>query len=180
MTQQKTVLNWVTVIGIVVMLFGSFTWMAPVNVDYPTADEIAKAIEEGKLVYDGEGNVVIATEVDGDKLNALHNKYFEDDVWEVESEILASDEFEDNDYKDLFRWMDGDGNLSIEDRDDIKKVVVLDTEFSNMDSSDKEGTVTHELKVYYEDVTGDDLKEYITVTTTLDDGEVEDQEFAFS
>lgn len=181
MTQQKTVLNWIAVIGVGLLLLGNgFAWFRPVNsVDFPTADEIVQAIEDADVILDEDGEVVIPEELDVEKFNELYDAYFEVDAWEAEAQVLTEEEYEENDYKDLFRWMTDPlkGNLPIDDRDDIDRVVVKDTDFFDMEARDKNGEVVQDLKVYYEDSFGDDKKVYITVTTVFDEGEIDTQVF---
>jgi len=112
----------------------------------------------------------------------IRDKLFEEDAWEAEAQVLAEEEFEDKDYKDLKKWLldefsdDFDNSSDIDDVEDLK-VVVRDVTYSNMDVDDRDATVEHDLKVYYEDANGDKVKKYLTVTTVIDDNDVDDQEF---
>lgn len=105
--------------------------------------------------------------------DATNAQVFKDDAWEVEAELLAEDEWSRYDYKDVFEFLD-----DIEDRNDIEYVRVVDTDFDEMDSNDNDGIVIQELKVRYTTSNGGEVNRYITVTTTLDDGNVETQTFA--
>ena len=137
-------------------------------------------------------NPVVVTNVDVDELstqisdkvltdlpstdNALvtdmHDKMFEEDAWEAEAEVIASEEWEERDYKDVF-----DKLHNCDDRDDIKYVKVKDTRFTGMDADDKDGTVSQDLKVRYENINGTTVNEYFTVNTTIIDNEIESQTF---
>jgi len=99
-----------------------------------------------------------------------------EDAWEAEAEIIATEEWEDNEYRDVYKAIkDIYGDLR--DKDDIEYVREDEsTDFDNMDEDDKDGKVTQYLKVKYEDENGDDKKVYLTVETTLDDGDLDDQE----
>ena len=109
-------------------------------------------------------------------VNAISNDKILEDAWEAEAEVLAEDEFSERDYKDLFEAMDANENISIEDRNDIDKVIIRDVEVTELDADDKDAIVTHELKVYYEDADGDDKKVYMNVNTTIVDEEIFEQE----
>ena len=112
------------------------------------------------------------TTVDSPKVVAIYEEIFEQDAWEAEAEVLALEELERKDYKDLGEFL-----VDIEDEDDIDRVLVKDLKFSGLDVDDKDATVELELKVYYEDLEGDSKKMYVTATADIVDGEVEDLSF---
>ena len=99
----------------------------------------------------------------------------EDDAWEIAAEDIATEEWSENTYKDIYNAMIA-LNISIDDKTDIDKVVIKDTSFSGMDVDDKDAEVTQEVKVYYEDLNGDDKKIYLDIVTTIADNDIEDQE----
>ena len=136
-------------------------------VEYPTAQDIASLI-------------VIPTvnvSLDNEKIDGIYVKILEDDAWEDEAEELATDEWSERDFKDLYRAIE-DLYGNIDDEDDIEYVREDEsTRFSRMDADDKDGFVTQYLKVKYEDDEGDDKKVYVTVETEFDEGDLEDQEF---
>lgn len=132
----------------------------PQVVDYPTAAEV---VAELNLSNDN-------TEV----LEILN----EDNNWEIEAEEIATAEWEENDYKDIYKFIDGESSFyDIRDRDDIDYVKEdADTRFRRMDADDEDARVTQYVKVRYEDEEGDNKKVYLKITSEIKDGELEDQE----
>lgn len=174
-TNQPNWIQYGTGLVVVVLLLGAFFgWFSPeiVPQNVPTALEIATATA-GLIVLPE-----VKDSLDNEKLAAIHDKILEDDVWENEAEALATEEWSENDNKDLYRAI---RNLygDIDDEDDIIYVREDEsTDFSSMDADDKDGVVTQYLKVKYEDEDGDDRKVYITVETEFDEGDLEDQDFS--
>ena len=119
-----------------------------------------------------------------EKVLSAAEKILEEDAWESVAEIMALDELEDRDYKDLKRWLvsvDGYGAVLLNGTDykdiDNFEVVLKDVETTDSDFDDKEADVERELKIYFEDNDGNKVKKYITVRTIIEDNEVEDQVF---
>ena len=109
------------------------------------------------------------------RLEAIENKLNKDDVWKDEAITLATEEWTKRNYKEIYEAIDelyGD----IDVREDIVYVNVKDEEVTSFDTDDKDATVVQELKVKYEDVNGNEKKVYLTVTTNIEEGEIEDQE----
>jgi len=107
---------------------------------------------------------------------------FKEDFWEAESQVLSEEEFEDNDYKDLKKFIVNEYEDDFNDFDNYKDiddftVSIRDVDFDNMDEDDKDGDVTHDLRIRYEDKDGNDVKRFVTVETEFEDGDLETQEF---
>jgi len=102
------------------------------------------------------------------------------EVWETEAVKLATDELSSKKYKELYNYINSNASLftAVDEREDISKVIITDTETDDLDEDDKDAVVTFELKVYYEDINGDEKKVYIDVETEIADGEVEEQTFS--
>lgn len=100
----------------------------------------------------------------------------EDDTFKASCKALATSEWSNRDYKDLFNAMD-DLGLSIIDKEDISNVIVKDDDVSGIDVDEGNCDVSQKLKVYFEDADGDSKKAYITVDTEVVDNDVEDQVF---
>jgi len=132
---------------------------------FPTAEEIAN-----KVI------VPMVEAPDNEKIDEIHVIVLKDDGWEDEAEAMATEEWAENDNKDLYRAINriyGD----LDDEDDIIYVREDEsTDFEAMDADDKDGIVVQYLKVKYEDENGDDKKRYLTVVTEFDDGDLEEQE----
>ena len=169
METQNLVLQWICVGLLAILLIGTFTWSSAPVIDCPICP----------ILPELEVPEVNLTGVEG-RLTEIEATLDEDDNWEDEAEALATEEWERRDYKDLFNWMSNvdKGNFSIDEREDIDRVVVKDIIFDDMNADNENAKVTQKLKVYYEDKSGDDKKAYITVVTTIEEGEVEDQSFS--
>jgi len=144
-----------------------------------TEDQIQESVQKAVALQMDNMNFNVS---DGPKTIAIYENIFEEDAWEAQSEMLAIDEIEDDNYENLYDFMtntiEDDGmDLSIEDERDIDEVVIQDVTFSNMDVDDKDATVELELKVYYENSDGESRKKYITATAIIEDDEVEDLDF---
>lgn len=103
---------------------------------------------------------------------AISNKISEEDNWENDAKDLALKEIKDDEYEDLFDYLVSQ-NVSIVDKEDISSVIVKDSEVTS-DVDDKDADVEYELKVYYEDADGNDLKVYVDAEVVIEDNEVEE------
>jgi len=158
----------IIIVGFLCLLLGGFIGAGA----FPTEKTVVteKVVEVTVPTYD---------EVTQQKINEIYIDLRNDDNWEKTAEDLATAEWSKRDYKEIYKAID-DLIGNIDEKEDIEKVVVKDTEFSSMDDEDKDAIVTQELKVYYEDLDGDDKKAYLTAETIIEDGEVEDIEIALS
>jgi hypothetical protein len=147
---------------------GSQLWFSePAVVQVPAsfADDLASKIPAPVVnIASPETNSSVDTEILA-KLNA-------DDNWKADAEALALTDLTENSNKHLYNYM-LDLELSIDVKGDINSVVVKDSDVTGADKDNKDAIVVQKLKVYYEDLSGDDVKTYITVTTTIVDGEVD-------
>ena len=111
----------------------------------------------------------------------IYEKLMEDDVWEIAAETIALEEIEDGNYEELAEWLIGK-TLPLDDEDDIEKVVIKEVtiENSDYDVDDKDAKVKVEMKVYYEDQSGDTIKVYVTAKATIEDSEVEELTFEYT
>ena len=150
-----TIIICAVVLGLFTMLMMPSTPIVE-KVNCPTAEEIAELI----VVGDNQ-----------DVLDVLN----EDEDWEDLVEDIATVEWEERDYKDIYKAID-DIYGDIDNRDDIDYVrEAEDAEFTGMDVDDEDAIVTQYVKVKYEDNSGDTAKVYLTIETEIDEGEVEDQ-----
>jgi len=172
MAKDKDWVPTTMVVLLLVLLIGSFTWMKPEPVElpeYPTATQIAALVK-----------VPVQQPVNNQLLQQVLDEVNEDDNWESEAEALATEEWQESDYRDLYRAMKR-LRLDIDDEDDITSVTEDEsTDFSKMDSNDKDAVVKQYLRVKYDDEEGDHKKAYITVRTEIDNGDVDEQEFYFT
>lgn len=154
--------NWLQVITLTLtalLFIGSITWFYP-SISTPVNQVVDTSTLATKADIDGlKGDISV---IDAD-LN-------EDDVWEQAAIDLATLEWTENDYKAIFKVL-----KDIDDRDDISKVVIKDTDVTNLDVDDKDAFVVQELKIYYENDNGDNVKDYVIVETEILDNEIEDQ-----
>ena len=175
--QKKFEWSKIAAIGAGLALVSSIVTPCMVFEKPQAVDQVALTLAVKEAVDSGLNSTDIVAQLTSLdlKVSELNDDYFQADAWESQAETLASEEWEDNDYKDIYNALD-DLFADIDEREDIDKVVLKDTSYSSMDSDDKNGVVTQELKVYYEDKNGDDKKVYLTVTSTLEDDEVVDQD----
>jgi len=191
--QQKTVLNWLALIGVILLLVGSFTWMAPSNVqqvDVPTANEIATAVLTGITIPE-----VTIPELDNKKINDLWKVIFGECnnklKTKAETHVLAEidmDEIEDY-IKDNIANFDKFRKHPVFDTDKTEVVVneigycvIGDAEFGD-DEDDKSAEVKLVYDFTYEDDTDNtNHKDSITVigTITYDEGKWSDRDVEFS
>ena len=121
-------------------------------------------------------NLTVTTAAD---VEDLQSGLLKEDVWEATAEVLAIEEVEDKNYKELGRFILNSSNATSDDVEELDlSVEVKDVEFSGMDEDDQNGVVTFELRVRYEDANGDNKKTTVTATVEIEDGEVEDITFA--
>jgi len=93
-----------------------------------------------------------------------------DSNWKSDAIVLATDEMEEKDYRNVYNALVA-LNYSIVEKEDISNVVIRDSEVTAFDVDEK---VVQELKVYFEDLAGNDVKLYLTLTTEIKDNEVDD------
>lgn len=173
---------WVGLILMAVLVIGSFTWMSgDTIVDNDVTNVDNEALQAAVIAAVESALVTNATSIE-DRLVDIEVILNEDDAWEDEAEKLALEELEDDSYEDLADWMIdvAGGNLSLIDEDDIEEVIVKEVTITNANTDDKDATVTFELKVYYEDIDGNDLKEYINVEYVIEDEDVEGTTFVLA
>jgi len=152
-------------VGVVALLLGGLTggilFSSKTEVEVP-ADcncEICEVCEESGSIQD--------------VLNLLN----EDKDWENNAKDIAVDEWSRRDYKDIYNAID-ELLEDIDDREDIDRVIIKDTEYSGMDVDDQDAVITQKIKVYYEDLDGEDKKVYLKIVSEIEDGEVENQEIS--
>lgn len=138
----------------------------------PTASEIASkiVIPTVTVAVPTIDNATVA------KIDAIKTQVTKDQVWEDQAKVLATDEWNHNGYRDLFDALVAN-NISIVEKGDISSVVIREETVSGLDTDNKDANVYQELKVYYEDSTGEKLKAYINVDTEVRDNDVNDQTF---
>ena len=168
MVEGNMVINVVCLAAVVLLLLGSVTWMAPQDVDVPTAEDIAENVNIPEIP------VINLTSVE-DRLGSIETTLDEDDDWKDEAIALATDNWEERDYKEIYKAID-ELFEDIDDRNDIESVVIKDEEVTSSDADDEDAVVVQELKVKYEDLDGETVKVYLTVITEIEEGEVEDQD----
>ena len=137
-------------------------------------DDLKSELKDSKTPV--VNKTVVTLDSLNDDVDSIKAKIFEEDAFEAESEVVALDEVERRDYKELFEFLEVTFE-DVVDKEDINKVVVKDKTTTITDLDDKDATVEYELKVYYEDKDGDDVKKYITATVVVEDGEVESLDF---
>ena len=150
----------------------------PVNVDQVALQkavtdavkaETANSVNALNTAVEGLNNVSF-----GGDVQTAAEKILEEDTWEVVSEALVKEELENKDWKELGRFLLNDSSATSSDVEDLNmEVTYKDIDFGAFDVDEKDMEVTVDLKVYYEDSSGDRLKKYITVEASVVDGEVD-------
>jgi len=173
---QNLVLQWVTLTVACLLLIGSFTWMgAIVTIDEDAiADKVATQIDIPTPEITIPPVVANLSDVEN-RLDNIETILNEEDDWEDEAIALATAEWKDRDYREIYKAIEDIYN-DIDDRDDIEYVRIKDEEVTSSDVDDKDATIVQKLRVKYEDKYGDDRKVYLTITTEIEDSEIEDQE----
>ena len=100
-----------------------------------------------------------------------------DDKWELDAIKIAEDDW--NNEKDLYNALIDLGVTDLDDKSDISKVVIKDTEVSG-DTEDKDADVSQEVRVYYESSTGDNVRITLQIDTEILENDVEDVEFSLA
>lgn len=108
---------------------------------------------------------------------AIQNTLDEDDLWEADAQKLAEAEYTN---RHLYNALIDLGIVDLDDKDDIEKFVVRDTDISGADADDKDADVEQEVRVYYENSVGDDVRVTLIITTEIVEGEVEDTDYALA
>lgn len=104
-----------------------------------------------------------------------------EDEWEEEAITLATEKLEEEAYSEVYYAIDDFYN-DINDKEDIEYVKIKEEEVSSVDSENKEATVSQKIKVKYDAEPDEETNEtekivYLKVTTIIDDGDVDSQNF---
>jgi hypothetical protein len=108
---------------------------------------------------------------------AIQNTLDEDDLWEAEAIKLAEAEYTN---RHLYNALIDLNVTDLDDKDDITKFVVRDTDVSGADATDKDADVEQEVRIYYENSVGDDVRITLIITTEIVENEVEDTDYALA
>jgi hypothetical protein len=101
-----------------------------------------------------------------------------DDIWKAEAIKLAEADW--NNKKDLYKALLSLNVTDLDDKDDINRVVIKDTDVSGIDTDDKDADVTQEVRVYYENSNGNDLRVTLEIETEILENDVEGVDFALA
>jgi len=165
----NTGLIWL--IGALVLISVLMTGYLILNpVTFPTAKEIG--LEVGKNIVIPQAPAAPAINTSGLLKKEDIAPLLADDKWETEALKIATDEWSNKGYKDIYIAIGND----IVDKEDIVYVKVTDDTVRRADAEDKDARVIQEVKVRYESTGGDEVNKYFRITTEIRDGDVEDQE----
>ena len=165
------------IIAIIVSIVGS----GMIYNDDDKFDALEKQIADLKVVEEVAPVEAVEVIEETSTQDLIYEKLMEDDVWEIAAETIALEEIEDGNYEELAEWLIGK-TLPLDDEDDIEKVVIKEVTIKNSgyDVDDKDAKVKVEMKVYYEDQSGDTIKVYVTAEATIKDSEVEELTFEYT
>ncbi len=174
--EGNSVLQWCSLVALILLLIGSVTWMSTtLTVDEDAiAEKVASQIDMDMTIPTVTAEVNL-TGIE-DRLYEIETTINEDNDWEDEALAMAKYEWKDRDYKDIYKAINSLCEFEIDDRDDIEYVRIKDEDVNSFDVDDEDAEVVQEVKVKYEDENGHDQKVYFTIETEIEDGEVEDQE----
>lgn len=165
---EKT--NWIQ--GLTLALVLVFGILALAGVGNPTP--VNQTVDTTALVaavnaVTAAQNEQIATQ--DNKLDSIFEQVSKEDTFKQTAVDLATAEWSEKGYRAIYNIL-----RDIDEKEDIDRIVVKDFEVTNIDVDNGDAEVTQELKVYYEDDEGNDVKAYVIVTTLIEDGEVEEQD----
>lgn len=165
---EKT--NWIQ--GLTLALVLVFGILALAGVGNPTP--VNQTVDTTALVAavnaaTAAQNEQIATQ--DNKLDSIFEQVSKEDTFKQTAVDLATAEWSEKGYRAIYNIL-----RDIDEKEDIDRIVVKDFEVTNIDVDNGDAEVTQELKVYYEDDEGNDVKAYVIVTTLIEDGEVEEQD----
>jgi len=168
---EKQTILLMTVLGVVLLVLGScIGYLAmPEKVVTNTITTEPIAITTTTVEYNDT-----AIKADVAKIQATLD---EDDAWETEAQNLAEAEYTN---RHLYNALLDLNITDLDDKDDIDRFVVKDTEVDNTDVDNKDANVYQEVRVYYENSNGDDVRITLDIDTTIEDGSVEDTEYSLA
>jgi len=157
---EKSIVLLATLLVLCSLLIGGiFTYVA-----FPQEKNTITYVDKPVIV-----EVPTATNLSQD-VAVIKAQVTEKDTWKADAQVLAEKEW--NNLKDIYNFLDDEG-VAISEKSDISKVVIKDTEVSKIDVDDKDAKVVQEVRVYYEDSSGDDKRANLIVTTIISEGDVD-------
>lgn len=103
-------------------------------------------------------------------------KILEEDNFEDAVYALALAELEERGYRNIFIYLEDEG-YDISEKEDISKIKITDSDVSNIDVDEGDAEVEIELRVYYENEDGDNVREDLIFTAVIEENEVESISF---
>ena len=145
-------------------------------VGYASKPAQTEVIVANNTVESSYNDTAIKADISVNKLELL-----EDSDWENVAIEMATADMEEKEYRNVFNALIVRGyNGSIIEKEDISKVVIRDSDVIDSDVDEQDAVVVQELKVYFEDVNGDDVKVYLNLTTVIEDNEVDSADYTIS
>ena len=139
--------------------------------DIPTASEVASLVVVPSVTNVEYNDSAIKADI-----ASVQATLDEDDLWEAEAQKLAEAEYTN---RHLYNALIDLNVTDLDDKGDIEKFVVKDTDVSG-DADDKDADVEQEVRVYYENSVGDDVRVTLIIKTEILDNEVEDTDYALA
>jgi hypothetical protein len=146
------IISSVALLGVILLLVGSFTWMLPAPVEVPTAEEIASkvVVQEVEVPTAEEIASLIEVPVKDTILSVMDEK-------KELSEDLATEYLDNKEVKKLIAESINDENCGDIVYKDITEISVRDVEVSLVGT--KNAIVTFKLKVFFDNFGEDDEPE---------------------
>jgi hypothetical protein len=141
---------------------------------FPQTITETETIETTILVETAYNDTVIKEDIA--KVQATLDK---DAIWKAEAIKLAEAEWSKVSYKYLFNFLVSQ-SISVDEKDDITKVVIRESDVTSFDVDEKDAVVVQELRVYYEDSEGVSKRVTVEVESVIKENEVDDYEFSLA
>lgn len=166
---QNLVLQWITLLALVILIIGSFSWFAAPVLKVPTAQEIAD-----KITIPGSTEVNLTSVEEG--IADIQSTLDEDDDFKDSCKDLVREYIEKERrsfMKDIAKVLD-----KLDDEDDYKdinKIKIRDLDIaSGYDVDDGDCTVSTKLRVYYDSDEKDDVIQTVNVEFIIEENEIDE------
>lgn len=134
----------------------------------PTAQAIASQVVVPSVNMTGVEN----------RLSNLETQVNKDDLFKASVEKISLTKVLRDKNRDIFNFLN-EHNYTVVDREDISSITVKDEKVTSFDTDEGNADVTQELKVYFEDSSGDKHKVYLDVDTSVVKNEADKQVINF-
>lgn len=100
-----------------------------------------------------------------------------DDLWKANAQKLAEAEYTN---RHIYNALIDLNVTDLDNKDDISKYVIRDTDVTGADADDKDANVSQKIRVYYENSMGDHVRITLDVDTEIVENEVENTVYSLA